>query len=116
MSNKHYAILCVIPTDAEWIEDYIKAVNRLVEKHGGKYLARTASHERLEGGAHESAENGDAAGGIRVIIEWPDKESMDTFYNDPEYSSHKAARQGGSKSDVLSVAGKDDFRPPANAL
>ena len=59
----YYSVLAVTPTTDEWIPDYLPAANALVAKHGGKYLARTASHERLEG------TGGDAA--LRIILEWP---------------------------------------------
>ncbi|MEM6441505.1 MAG: DUF1330 domain-containing protein, partial [Pseudomonadota bacterium] len=44
-----YSILAVTPTDDAWIPDYIGPANALVAKHGGKYLARTATHEQVEG-------------------------------------------------------------------
>ncbi|WP_237466752.1 DUF1330 domain-containing protein [Vibrio stylophorae] len=37
------------PTSDEWVEDYVAASHRLVHQHGGQYLARTNTHERLEG-------------------------------------------------------------------
>ncbi len=50
----YYSILAVIPTTDDWIPHYIEPANRLVARHGGKYLARTSSHERLEGQARTS--------------------------------------------------------------
>ena len=44
-----YSVLAVTPTSQDWIPDYTRSVGALVARHGGKYLARTASHERLEG-------------------------------------------------------------------
>ena len=44
-----YSVLAVTPTSDEWIPGYLPAANALVAKHGGKYLARTASHQRLFG-------------------------------------------------------------------
>ena len=58
-----YSVLAVTPTNEDWIPDYIGPVNALVAQHGGKYLARTASHERLEGEGEDAA--------LRIIIEWP---------------------------------------------
>ena len=59
----YYSVLAVTPTSEDWIPNYIGAANALVAQHGGKYLARTSGHERLEG------EGADAA--LRIIIEWP---------------------------------------------
>ena len=45
----YYAVVFVTPKSEAWIPDYRGAVGPLVAKHGGKYLARTTSHARLEG-------------------------------------------------------------------
>ncbi len=45
----YYSVLAVTPTTTAWIADYLPAANALVAKHGGTYLARTASHQQLEG-------------------------------------------------------------------
>jgi len=57
----YYSILDVTPTTEVWIPAYIGPANKLVAKHGGKYLARTSSHEHVEGEADEAA--------LRIIIE-----------------------------------------------
>ncbi|MGI9513386.1 MAG: DUF1330 domain-containing protein, partial [Anderseniella sp.] len=48
----YYSVLAVTPTNDDWVADYIGPANKLVAKHGGKYLARTANHEQLEGDAN----------------------------------------------------------------
>lgn len=63
----YYSVLAVTPTSEDWIPSYLVAVNALVAKHGGRYLARTANHKRLEGEGEEVAQ--------RVILEWPSKEA-----------------------------------------
>ena len=80
----YYSILDVTPTSEDWIPDYLLTANKVVEKHGGKYLARTASHEQIEGEKKEA--------GLRIILEWPSKESAENFMNDPEYVPHLKAR------------------------
>lgn len=97
----YYSILAVTPINEDWIPDYISPANALVAKHGGKYLARTSSHERLEGNS------GDVA--LRVIIEWPSREAALNFMNDPEYAPHLNARTVGSESHHFLVEGKDDL-------
>ncbi len=99
----HYSVVSVTPTTDEWIPGYLEAVGPLVEAHGGRYLARTASHERVEGDAPLPA--------LQVIIEWPTKDAADRFYSAPEYAAHLKARLGGSVSAWSSVEGKDDFAP-----
>ncbi|PHN02750.1 DUF1330 domain-containing protein [Flavilitoribacter nigricans] len=97
----YYSILDVTPTTEEWIPDYLPTANRLVEKHGGKYLARTSSHEQLEGAQQEA--------GLRIVLEWPSKEAALAFMNDPEYAPHLQARTAGSVSHHYLIEGKDDL-------
>lgn len=96
----YYSVLAVTPTAEDWIPAYLPAANALVAQHGGKYLARTASHERLEG-------EGEAA--LRIVIEWPSKEAAVAFMNDPAYKTHLEARTAGSESHHFLIEGKDDL-------
>lgn len=98
---KYYSVLAVTPTSEDWLPDYIGHVGAIVAKHGGEYLARTASHERLEGDSENAA--------LRVIIEWPSKEAAQSFMTDPHYQPHLKARTAGSTSDHFLIAGKDDL-------
>ncbi|NND59671.1 MAG: DUF1330 domain-containing protein [Gammaproteobacteria bacterium] len=95
-----YSVLFVSPTVDDWIPGYLNAVTALVERHGGKYLARTASHERLEGEGEDAA--------VRVIIEWPSRESALAFMKDADYAPHLEARTAGSTSHHFLIEGKDD--------
>ena len=97
----YYSVLEVTPTNDSWIPDYIGSANALVAKHGGKYLARTASHERLEGTGEDAA--------LRIILVWPSKENAVAFMNDPEYVPHLKARTEGSISHHFLIEGKDDL-------
>ena len=51
----YYSVLAVTPTTKDWIPGYIGPANELVAKHGGKYIARTSSHQRLEGEGDSAA-------------------------------------------------------------
>ncbi len=97
----YYSVLAVTPTSEDWIPDYLPAANALVAKHGGKYLARTANHQRLEG------EGNDAA--LRIVLEWPSKEAAVAFMNDPDYLPHLQARTKGSVSHHFLIEAKDDL-------
>ena len=76
----HYSVLAVTPTREDWIPDYVGPTNALVAQHGGKYLARTSNHERLEGEGEDAT--------LRIVIEWPSKEAAVAFMNDPAYIPH----------------------------
>ncbi|MEM8585527.1 MAG: DUF1330 domain-containing protein [Bacteroidota bacterium] len=97
----YYSILDVTPSSDSWIPDYLPTANKLVDQHGGKYLARTAQHEQVEGKNKEAA--------LRIIIEWPSKEVAHAFMNDPAYAPHLKARTEGSSSHHYLVAAKDDL-------
>lgn len=97
----YYSVLAVTPTSEDWIPDYIGPANALVAKHGGKYLARTASHRRLEGNGEDAA--------LRIILQWPTKEAAEAFMSDPEYLPHLKARTEGSVSHHFLIEGKDDL-------
>ncbi len=96
-----YSVLEVTPTNDDWVPGYIGPANALVTEHGGRYLARTASHERLEGKGEDPA--------LRIIIEWPSKESAMAFMSDPAYLPHLEARTAGSVSHHFLIEGKDDL-------
>ncbi|TFH93386.1 DUF1330 domain-containing protein [Vibrio ouci] len=99
--TSYYSVIEVTPTQEEWIPGYIGPATQLVHKHGGKYLARTATHERVEGDRDNPA--------LRVIIEWPSKQAALDFMSDPEYAPHLKARTDGSISHHALVEGKDDM-------
>lgn len=95
----YYSVIDVTPISEEWIADYQQATNARVTAHGGRYIARTANHEQLEGAPHNAA--------IRVIIEWPSQEAAKTFMADEEYAPHLAARTKGSVSHHYLIEGVD---------
>lgn len=97
----YYSVLAVTPTNDDWVEDYVGPTNALVTRHGGKYLARTSNHERLEGAGESVA--------LRVIIEWPSKQAALDFMRDPDYAPHLKARKTGSISHHLLIEGKGEL-------
>lgn len=97
----YYSVLAVTPTADDWIPGYLGAVGDIVARHGGRYLARTANHEQLEGAAADA--------GLRVILEWPSKDAAQAFMSDADYKPLLDARQHGSVSQHFLIEGKDDF-------
>ncbi|MDN5215800.1 DUF1330 domain-containing protein [Fulvivirgaceae bacterium BMA12] len=100
-ATAYYSILDVTPTNEDWIPGYIEPANKLVAQYGGKYLARTSSHERLEGDGESAA--------LRIIIAWPSKEAALAFMKDPNYVPHLKARTAGSRSNHFLIEAKDDL-------
>lgn len=96
---KYYAVVRVKLIDDSWVEEYVPAVTALVHKHGGKYLARTMTMERVEGDAELPS--------LFVVLEWPSKEAAQAFYSDPEYQPYLQSRLAGAENDFVLVAGED---------
>jgi uncharacterized protein (DUF1330 family) len=96
---KYYAVVQLNISNDSWMADYMPNVTTLVHKHGGKYLARTMTMQKIEGtGALPDA---------FVIIEWPSKAAAEAFYGDPDYQPYLQNRLAGSSSEFTLVAGED---------
>ncbi|MCL6284631.1 DUF1330 domain-containing protein [Ruegeria sp. 2012CJ41-6] len=80
---------------------YIGPANEKETEYGGGYLARTASHEQLEGGDQPSS--------LRIVIESPTREAAAGFTNEPRDAPHLQARTAGSNSPHFRIEGKDDL-------
>jgi uncharacterized protein (DUF1330 family) len=86
-------------TDQNWVADYLKNVTPMVERRGGRYLARTSNVQRLEGGRKLLP--------LFIIIEWPSEAVAKEFYNSEEYKPYRQRRKTGSKNEFLLIAGED---------
>ena len=96
---KYYAVAEIEVTDPAWVRDYIADVTAMVERHGGRYLARTAQVEKLEGQR--------AVPPTFLIIEWPSKQAADAFYRSEEYRPYRERRRSGARNEFVLVAGED---------
>lgn len=96
---KYYTVAEIDVIDSAWVADYVAKVTRLVEQHGGVYLARTPKVETLEGEPSKR--------GIVLVIEWPSREAAKSFYESPGYRPYREARIAGARNQVLLVAGED---------
>ena len=81
---RYYAVAELDITDPAWVEAYVAEVTRLVEAFGGRYLARTAKIERLEGAR--------PAPQVFLVIEWPSREAAIEFYESEAYRPHRERR------------------------
>ena len=97
----HYSVLEVTPSNEAWIPDYLPTATRIMARHGGKYLARTNSHEQLEGATRNAA--------LRIVIEWPLEQAAKDFMADPDYRPHLDNRHAGSTSLHWLIAGQYDL-------
>ena len=96
---RYYAVAEIDLTDRGWARDYVANVTPMVERRGGRYLARTPKVEKLEGDRDPAQ--------LFLIVEWPSKEAAEAFYESDEYRPYRDARQAGSRSEFFLVAGED---------
>ncbi len=96
---KHYTVAEMDITDPAWIRDYVRHVTPMVERGGGRYLARTGQIEKVEGERSQPQ--------FIVLIEWPSKQAADEFYDSEEYRPYREARKGGAENEFMLVAGED---------
>ncbi len=96
---KYYFIGEIEVTDQSWVPEYVSNVTGLVERSGGRYLARTAKIEKIEGERKPLQ--------MCVILEWPSKEAAVSFYESEAYRPYRQNRLSGAKNEFLLVAGED---------
>lgn len=96
---KHYAVAELDVTDPAWVRDYVSEVTPMVERRGGRYLARSSAIERIEGERPLPQ--------VLLIIEWPSKHAADEFYDSEEYRPHREGRRAGARNEFVLVSGED---------
>ncbi|MEM7522422.1 MAG: DUF1330 domain-containing protein [Pseudomonadota bacterium] len=96
-----FSVLAVTPTTDKWIPGYLGPVGEIVAEHGGEYVARTTSHEQIEGA--------EAPAALRIIIKWPSMNAAKAFMADERYAPHLTARAKGSKSAHFLIEARDDL-------
>ena len=94
-----YLVAEVEVTDDTWIPEYAAKVHDIVAKHGGKYLSRSGNIDVLEGDPAPTT--------LIALIEFPSKEALNAFANDPEYAPFGQARQNGSNSRFRAIDDTD---------
>ena len=91
-----YIIAQIEVTDPDRFGEYQTLAPKVVEKHGGRFLARGGATALLEG-------NWDPP--RVVILEFPSLEQARRFYDSPEYQQAKQVRSGVAKFNMLAVEG-----------
>ena len=46
---------------------------------------------------------------MRILVEWPSKEALESFMQDPDYAPHLKARTEGATNQHFLIEGKDDL-------
>lgn len=90
-----YVIAQVTVTNPEDYVKYSSKTGDLAAKFGGKFLAKGGEMRCLEGPCHQR----------NVIIEFPDMEAAQRWYDSPEYQAILPIRKENSESTFLIVNG-----------
>ena len=91
-----YMVVQINITDPDKFAKYREAVPAVVESFGGRYIARGAQVEILEG-SHD--------GRRLVLFEFPSMDAIRRFWNSPEYAKVKPLRENAAEIDVWAVPG-----------
>lgn len=92
-----YVIVETKITNEDWMAEYRSKTPELIQKHGGKYIARGAPMAHFEG----NKELPD----VVVIFEFPTSEQARAWYDDPDYGPLIKLRQTGAHSEMILVEG-----------
>jgi uncharacterized protein (DUF1330 family) len=85
-----------IITDPGKFEEYMVKVLPMIEKYGGRYLTKGTSH-RFPERPHWKPQRA-------VIIEFPDMDSLDAWYNSAEYQPlMKLRKESTSDQDMIII-------------
>ncbi len=91
-----YLIARVEVTDWERYREYTKRTPAAVQRYGGKFIVRGSEITTLEG----EPENRRI-----VVIEFPDLQRANAFYQSPEYAEAKKFRAGAAVGQFIAVEG-----------
>lgn len=94
--KKGYIIAQVDVTNPQQYAEYAKLTPALIEKAGGRFIARGGRTATLEGPAARSRV---------VIIEFPSFERAQEFFNSPGYVAARKLRAGAATAQFVLVEG-----------
>ena len=90
--KKAYVLVQVEVTNPEQYAEYMKLSPGIIEKFGGKFIARGGRSATLEG---------TPARGRVVVVEFPSFERAQEFYNSAEYEAARKVRAGAATAQFV---------------
>jgi len=99
-----YVVSMMSIEDAETYKKYTDKTPPIVAKYGGKFLTRGQEVSTVEGTPYE---------GRMVLLEFPDKASVEAWFNDPAYQEVMKFRHASSTMHMLLVqdGGENTLNP-----
>jgi uncharacterized protein (DUF1330 family) len=96
-AKKAYLLVQVDVSNAQQYGEYTKLSPAIIEKFGGRFLARGGRSVTLEGQPAPSRV---------VVIEFPSFDRARAFYDSPEYVAARKVRAGAAKAQFVLVEGQ----------
>ncbi len=96
-AKRAYLLVQVDVTNPQQYAEYAKLSPAIIDKFGGRFLARGGRSLTLEGAAAPSRV---------VVIEFPTFEQAQAFYNSPEYQAARKVRAGAATAQFVLVEGQ----------
>ncbi len=91
-----YLLVNIEVHDPGTFADYVAQVPAMIEKHGGRYLVR---------GGESTVHEGNWQPKRIVVLEFPDRNTAQSFLDDPEYAPIAAIRHRSATTDLVIVDG-----------
>ena len=91
-----YLVCMIRVDDPETYRKYTARTPALIAKHGGRFLVRGGDVETIEGPAFQDR---------LVVLEFPSKDAVRTFYRSPEYQEVMQHRTAASQATFLLADG-----------
>ena len=92
---KGYLVANIRVTDQERFQKFSGMAGPIIQKFGGKVLARGPGADRHEGTLY----------GVVMMIEFDSKEIAEKFYFSEDYQAAKAVRDECSETDLMIIEG-----------
>ena len=92
---KGYLVANIRVTDQERFQQFSGMAGPIIQKFGGKVLARGPGANRHEG----------TLSGVVMMIEFDSKEIAENFYFSEDYQAAKAVRDECSETDLMIIEG-----------
>ena len=95
----YYVYGDIVLKHQDWVEEYLSKINQFIEKHRGIVLSRTIRMEKIEG--------------VRplptnvILVEFPDRSSAVSFFEDTEYQPLRQLRLDGATSEFTLFPAED---------
>jgi len=98
-----YVVSMMSIRDAETYRKYTDRTPPIVEKYGGKFLARGGDVLTVEGDEYKDR---------MVILEFPSRQAILDWFEDPDYQEAREFRHASSEARILVIDGNDNTLNP----